>query len=163
MKSKIKIVEENQWISETKSILDELVNTFFGLFSVKEGCKVDLSAVNRLFIPEGVIIKNTDSAPEIYNLQQFIEPREKMLNEGVLIDFKEEELFEKTEIFGNIAHRFSLYKKSGVLSGTTFETKGMKTIQFIKTPNGWKMSSLAWDDEKEGLSVPDEYSSCSKR
>lgn len=119
---------------------------------------MDLSAINQLFIPEGLIIKSIDSTLEIYNLQQFIEPRERMLNEGILINFKEEELFEKTEIFGNIAHRFSLYKKSGIMSGKAFETKGMKTIQFIKTPNGWKISSLAWDDEREGLFIPNEYS-----
>ncbi len=144
-------------VSETKLIIDELVSTFFGLFSVKEGCRADLSIINQLFIPEGLIIKNVSSTPEIYNLQQFIEPREKMLNEGVLLDFREEELSEKTEIFGNIAHRFSLYRKSGVMSGVAFEARGMKTIQFVKTPDGWKMSSLAWDDEREGLSIPDEY------
>jgi len=157
MKAKTETVEENQQKLETKAILDEIATTFFGLFSAKEGCKVDLSAIYQLFIPEGLIIKSIGSTLEIYNLQQFIEPRERMLNEGVLIDFKEEELFNKTEIFGNIAHRFSLYKKSGIMSGEAFETKGMKTIQFIKTPNGWKISSLAWDDEREGLSIPDEY------
>lgn len=36
MKSKIKIVEENQWTSETKSILDELVNTFLAYFLLKK-------------------------------------------------------------------------------------------------------------------------------
>lgn len=142
---------------ETKAILDQLVHTFFALFSVREGRKVDLSIINELFIPEGLIVKNVGSPPEIYSLQQFIEPREKMLNEGILLDFKEEELSEKTEIFGNVAHRFSLYRKTGILSGVNFETRGMKTIQFINTPKGWKISSLAWDDEREGLVVPDEY------
>ena len=144
-------------MSETKVILDELVEAFFDLFSVVDGCKVDLSKVYQLFIPQGLIIKNVSGTPEIYNLQQFIEPREKMLNEGVLVDFREEELSERTEIFGNIAHRFSLYRKSGVMSGVPFETKGMKTIQFIKTPEGWKISSLAWDDERDGLTIPEKY------
>ncbi len=139
-----------------KQIIDELTSTFFGLFSNKDRNKVDLSAIYQLFIPEGLIIKNVSSEPEIYNLHQFIEPREKMLNEGLLVDFKEEELSERTEIFGNIAHRFCLYFKSGVMSGEAFETRGMKTIQFVKTPNGWKMSSVAWDDEREGLVIPDE-------
>ncbi len=141
---------------EDKLIIDGLTSTFFGLFSNKEGNKVDLSAIYQLFIPEGLIIKNVSSEPEIYNLHQFIEPREKMLKEGILVDFKEEELSEKTEIFGNIAHRFCLYHKSGVMSGVSFEARGMKTIQFVKTPNGWKMSSLAWDDEREGFAIPDE-------
>ena len=143
--------------AEEKLIIDELTSTFFGLFSNKDRNKVDLSAIYQLFIPEGLIIKNVSSEPEIYNLHQFIEPREKLLKEGVLVDFKEEELSERTEIFGNIAHRFCFYHKSGVMSGAAFESRGMKTIQFVKTPNGWKMSSLAWDDEREGLAIPDEY------
>lgn len=86
-------------------------------------------------MPEGLIIKNVSSEPEIYNFHQFIEPRKKLLKEGILVDFKEEELSERTEIFGNIAHRFCLYRKSGVMLGAAFESRGMKTIQFVKTPN----------------------------
>jgi len=55
------------------------------------------------------------------------------------------------------AQRFILYRKTGCLSGQPFETKGMKTIQFIRTTSGWKMNALAWDDEREGLSIPAEY------
>jgi len=144
-------------ISDAKQAIDELVSVFFSVFAVKKGCKTDLSIINQLFIAEALIIKNVTTAPEIYSLQSFIEPREKMLNEGTLVDFKEEELWERTEIFGNIAQRLSVYRKSGMMSGKAFEARGMKTIQFINTPDGWKMSSLAWDDEREGLSIPDEY------
>lgn len=162
MKPAAGTLEQSMGRQETKLIIDELVNTFFGLFSVKEGGKADLSAIYRLFIPEGLIIKNASSTPEIYDLKSFIEPREKMLNEGVLVDFKEEELFERTEIFGNIAQRFCLYRKSGIMSGAAFEARGMKTFQFVNTPKGWKMSSLAWDDEREGLEIPEEYKNMDK-
>jgi len=30
------------------------------------------------------------------------------------------------------------------------------STQFIKTPEGWKMSAMAWDDERPGLSLPAE-------
>ncbi|MBK3494158.1 hypothetical protein JFL43_04645 [Viridibacillus sp. YIM B01967] len=73
------------------------------------------------------------------------------------MNFKEEEVYEITEIFGNIAHRFSLYRKIGVLAGEAFDTMGMKTMQFIRTPCGWKISSIAWDDEKIGLAIPERY------
>ena len=29
----------------------------------------------------------------------------------------------------------------------------MVTTQFINTPSGWKMTSMAWDDERPGLSI----------
>jgi hypothetical protein len=67
------------------------------------------------------------------------------------------ELAQTTEIFGNVAHRFSAYAKSGTLNGVPFEARGMISTQFILTPAGWKMSAMAWDDERPGLTIPDRY------
>ena len=139
--------------SEAKLIINELVNSFFNLFTVKKGCKADLSLIYHLFIPEGLIVKCSGPTPEIYNLKQFIEPREKMFNDGSLSNFIEEELSENTKIFGNIAQRLSLYQKSGIMYGVEFENKGIKTMQFIKMSDGWKISSVAWDDEREDFKI----------
>jgi hypothetical protein len=34
----------------------------------------------------------------------------------------------------------------------------MKTIQFVRTADGWRISAAAWDDERDGLSLPDSLS-----
>lgn len=141
----------------TAIILDEITRVFYTLFNNKDGQVPPVEKVHELFIPEGIIIKNIDASPVIYNLQQFIEPRIKLLTDGSLLEFSEEEITARTEIFGNIAHRFSTYHKSGILNGNRFEANGMKTIQFINTTDGWKISSLAWDDEREGLTIPEKY------
>ena len=60
-------------------------------------------------------------------------------------------------IFGNVAHRFSAYKKSGTSNGVALEAQGMITTQFINTPGGWRMSTMAWDDERPGLSIFDQH------
>ena len=130
-----------------KKEIDEMVSKFFSLFNNCNNSIPNLEPIHDIFIPKGIIIKTLNQNTEIYNLKEFIEPRTKLLSDGTLIDFKEEEISEKTEIFGNIAQRFCVYKKSGVLSGVKFETKGTKTFQFIKTTEGWKISALAWDDE----------------
>lgn len=140
-----------------QSTLDEITRIFYTLFNNKDGQIPPVEKVHELFIPEGIIIKNTEASPVIYNLAQFIAPRIKLLTDGSLLEFSEEEVAARTEIFGNIAHRFSTYYKSGILNGKKFETYGMKTIQFINTPGGWKISSLAWDDEREGLVIPRKY------
>lgn len=141
--------------AEDKEAIDHLVQDFFKLFSVPAGTKADLSAIYRLFIPEGIIIKNVGPQPEVYTLQSFIAPREKLFDSGTLRDFKEEELFERTDIFGNIAQRICIYKKMGLLNGELFQAYGMKSLQFIKTATGWKLSALIWDDEREGLKIPE--------
>lgn len=146
-------VSENQ--TNAKKQLDDMTRAFFQAFSPDESGEVCLDVIRHLFIPQGILVKNVGPDPEIYSVDGFIEPREKLLNDGSLTDFQEEELHEKTEIFGQVAHRFLLYRKHGKFHDEPFDTLGMKTIQFIHTPQGWKMTSLAWDDERDGLSIPD--------
>ena len=51
-------------------------------------------------------------------------------------------------MFGNIAQRWCTYEKSGRLNSVAFHATGTKTIQFIKTAAGWRISAVAWDDDK---------------
>lgn len=133
---------------EDKEAIDQLTGRFFSLFTNINGVIPNLDDIYPICIPEAMIIKNTETEPEVYNLEQFIEPRKLLLTDGTLSNFCEEEITERTEIFGSIAHRFCSYKKSGILAATSFETHGMKTIQFIKTKKGWRISAVAWDDSK---------------
>jgi hypothetical protein len=76
-------------------------------------------------------------------------PRD-VLNDGSLVDLCEREEWETTEIFGNVAQRFLAYRKTRVLRGERFDARGMNTIQFVRKDGDWKMSALAWDDERNG-------------
>ena len=136
-----------------KSNLDELTQDFFGAFSSLANEPINLDIIYDLFIPEGLVIKNVGYTMEIYNLDQFVKPREELLNSGRLINFYEKEIAEKTEIFGNIAQRWSTYEKQGILDGHAFKTIGMKAIQFVNVSKIWKMSSVIWDDERDGLTI----------
>ncbi|AXE81795.1 DUF4440 domain-containing protein [Streptomyces atratus] len=133
-------------MSDVKAELDQLMHSFLGAFTNTGGSRPNVNAVHEVFIPQGMIIKNVGGEPVIYNLDAFVEPREKILTDGTLTEFSEWEVAERTEIFGSIAHRFSEYRKSGFLDGEWFEGSGRKTTQFVRTPVGWRMSSMAWDD-----------------
>jgi RimJ/RimL family protein N-acetyltransferase len=128
--------------------INVLTNRFFSLFTNKKGEKPNLKEIKNLFISRGIIINNSRDITEIYDLDEFIKPREQILTNGTLKNFSEKEISHQTKIFANIAHRFCLYEKSGELNGKKFETKGMKTIQFIKESQKWNISSVAWCDEK---------------
>ncbi|MEU8890105.1 DUF4440 domain-containing protein [Streptomyces sp. NPDC048442] len=133
-------------MSEAKDELDRLMRVFLGAFANTGGSRADVGAVREVFIPQAMIIKNVGGELVVYDLEGFIEPREKLLAGGTLTEFSEWEVAERTEIFGSIAHRFSEYGKSGFLDGEWFEGAGRKTTQFVRTPEGWRMSSMAWDD-----------------
>ena len=140
-----------------KSELKRLTSGFFRAVSFESGEAPSYASIYELFIEAGLIIKNSGASPEISSVRQFIESRQASVNTGELTRFHEAELSETTEVFGNVAHRFSAYGKSGTLRGVPFEARGLISTQFILTPVGWKMSSMAWDDERPGLTLPKQY------
>lgn len=143
--------------SGSKHEIDALTAAFFRAVSFEEGAQPTYIDLYDLFIESGHIIKNSGPAPEVFTIQQFIEPRQRMADSGELAHFRETETSEITEIFGNIAHRLSIYAKHGISGGAEIDGRGVISIQFIATPTGWKISSMAWDDERPGLTLPERY------
>ncbi|MFJ2589060.1 GNAT family N-acetyltransferase [Streptomyces sp. NPDC087538] len=140
---------EAEAASDVKAELDRLMHAFLGAFTNTGGSRPNLDAVREVFIPQATIIANTGGAgaePVVYDLDSFIGPREKMLTDGTLTEFSEWEVAERTEVLGSVAHRSSEYRKSGIRDGERFEGSGRKTVQFVRTPTGWRMSSMAWED-----------------
>ena len=144
-------------IGAVRAALDALVHQFFAAVSFESGQRAEYRAIHDLFVEDGKLIKNSGVRPEIATVEQFVEPRQRSADSGELSEFTEAETAEITEVFGNVAHRFSTYTKSGVLGGTPFTGDGMISTQFVRTPDGWKISSMAWDDERPGLTIPDRY------
>ncbi len=135
-------------MNSDRVLIDEVTRQFFGAFTNINGKKPAIQHLKKVCIEQVVIINNNHQVPAIYSLESFIKPREELLTNGTLIDFSESEISHTTEIFNTIAHRFCEYKKSGILNGVEFYTEGMKTIQFIKLAEEWKISSIAWCDKK---------------
>jgi hypothetical protein len=143
--------------SGSKAEIDTLTAAFFRAVSFDDGETPPYANLYDIFIESGQIIKNSSSSPEIYTVRQFIEPRQSVVDSGELKSLRESETAEITEIFGNVAHRFSVYEKHGLSAGTTIEGRGVISIQFRATPSGWKISAMAWDDERPGLTIPERY------
>lgn len=137
-----------------REAIDILIGRFFALFDNRTATP-DLTAIYELALPEAVIIRNPGAVPETYTLPSFIAPRARLLASGELRDFVEEELEARTDVIGHIAQRLSLYRKSGRTPGGAFTTRGVKTFQLVRTPDGWRISAMAWDDERPGLVLPD--------
>ncbi|MFI6594699.1 DUF4440 domain-containing protein [Nonomuraea sp. NPDC050536] len=130
----------------SKTEIDVVTAEFFGAFDNRGGKAADVARLRRLVLPGGVIVK---TGPEFmaYSVEEFIEPRERLLSEGRLVEFSEWETSERTDIVGDIASRFGEYRKSGILDGEPYEGGGTKTIQFVRTSEGWRIAAVAWYDQ----------------
>jgi hypothetical protein len=133
-----------------------LMAAFLDAVSFEPGERPNYHAIRDLFIDQGVLIKNVGE-PEIATVEEFIAPRQALFDSGALTEFEERELAHVTERFGNVAHRMSTYSKRGVQGGARFQARGVISTQFVFTPSGWRMSAMAWDDERPGLVMPDRY------
>lgn len=129
-----------------KSAIDALTVEFYGAFTNGNGT-ADVDRLYRLFTPEARIVNTAGAALAVYDVRGFVEPRRALLSDGSITGFIEEEISETTEIFGNIAQRFSRYRKNWNAGGEERSGGGAKSLQFVRTPDGWRIASLIWDDE----------------
>jgi hypothetical protein len=134
-----------------------LLGAFFGTVSFPAGGRPSYPAMRALFSDGARLIKNSGDVPEISTVDEFIAPRQQQVAAGELTSFEEFEITDITEIFGNVGHRMSTYGKRGTMNGVDFEATGVISTQFIRTPDGWRISAMAWDDERPGLTIPGRY------
>ena len=127
--------------------INEIADRFFAVFTNKDGRLPDIDTLQRICIPEAIIIQKAGTTLNTYTIDAFASSRQKILTDGTLTDFEERETSEETKIFHNIAQRNSRYEKSGVLNGVYFQQTGAKLFQFVKLGSDWKISALIWEDE----------------
>ncbi len=133
---------------DTEAELARLTQAFFAAVSFEAGGKPGYDAIRDLFISGGLLIRNTGDAPEVTTVDEFIAPRAELVASGALTEFYEGELEAANQTFGTVAHRWCSYEKRGVQNGTAFAATGAISTQFVLTPDGWRMSSMAWDDAR---------------
>lgn len=129
----------------------EIVSTFFAAFTSGPGVADQLDRLRAVLLPEAVIVRTCGGAPAVYGVEEFLTPRAQLLSGGTLRDFSERQLRGRTDVFGDIAQHLASYEKSGVQDGQPFSARGMKTLQLVRTPAGWRISAVAWDDERDGV------------
>lgn len=124
-----------------------LLHDFFRAVSFEPGQRPGYDAIHGLFVPGGLLVKAV-GAPEVSTVREFIAPRLALVESGALTQFHESERSGQTQEFGNVAQRWSVYDKRGVQDGVAFAAVGRISTQFVRTPSGWLITSMAWDDER---------------
>lgn len=134
-------------VDKDKLNIDTIVKAFFSIFNNTNNKKPDWELINNVCIPDVLIIKKNAGEETIYNIDSFVTPRKKILSDGTLLDFEENEISCETKVAGSTAQRISRYQKTGSLNGKTFKEYGTKLFQFVKINNQWKINSIIWEDD----------------
>jgi len=139
-----------------RAAIAAVVRTFFSAFTSGPDAARRFDALRQAFLPGAVIVRTCGAEPAVHDVDAFIAPRQALLSGGTLVDFSEGELHGSTEVFGDVAAHFCSYAKTGTQDGAAFTGRGMKSLQLVRTALGWKISAVAWDDEREGVPWPAE-------
>ena len=129
--------------------IDYVTEDFYESLSFMDGELPDLDTVRDLFYADGLLINNSFGKPVRFTVESFIESLRVQMEQGKLLQFMQRELYSKTEIFGRIAQRVSVYEYSFSYYETDNLPRGINYIQFVQEDDNWRISSMAWNDESE--------------
>jgi len=136
--------------------IDFITEDFYESLSFMDGELPDLETVRSLFYGDGLLINNSSGQAVKYTAESFIKEIEEQIEDGWLLQFMQRELYSKTEIFGRVAQRTSVYEYSYSYYETDNLPKGINYIQFIQDGDNWRITSMAWNDESENYRIPSE-------
>ena len=134
--------------------IDYVTEDFYESLSFMDGELPDLETVRSLFYADGLLVNNSFGKAIKYTADSFIESLEEQIEDGRLTQFMQRELFSKTEIFGRVAQRVSVYEYSLVYHEIEDLPRGINYIQFVQDNDNWLITSMAWNDESENYRVP---------
>ncbi len=130
--------------------IDQTVAALYEVISIKRGGEPDWERFRALFYPRARLISNTGEEPVIWTVEEFSHYYKERISGGTVSEFYEGEISGKTDIFGNIAHRFSTYQAIP-------PKRGINSIQLLKAGGRWRITSIIWNDETDRFPIPEKY------
>jgi hypothetical protein len=87
-------------------------------------------------------------------LEEYIEDTAEFFGKN---DFWEHEIGRRVDRFGSIAHVLSVYEARQRPDEPTPERRGVNSIQLFHDGERWWIMNMIWENEREGVRVPDEW------
>jgi hypothetical protein len=136
-----------------------LVRELYAIVSGPGNRPRDWAREAELFLPQAHMIRTVVdedgvARPEIIPARDYPANFERKMSGR---DFYEGEVHRVIEVFGNIAHVFSTYEAFEDEARTRFLKRGINSIQLYRVDGQWRIANMVWDDEREGLRMPDRY------
>ena len=137
--------------------IDYITEDFYESLSFQDGELPDLETVLGLFYADGLLVNNSFGKPVTFTADTFVLALESQIAAGTLLQFMQRELYSKTEVFGKVAQRLSVYEYNFADHDIENLPRGISYIQFILVDDNWRITSMAWSDENENYQIPAEY------
>jgi len=71
------------------------------------------------------------------------------------VEFSETEVLHDATIFGNVAQVASVYEYRSEFAVSERTGRGVNFFTFVFDGDAWRIMSIVWDNERDGLSLPE--------
>ena len=151
------VVNNNNNISAPdEAAIKQAVDNAYKALGFPQGKQPAFDSIQYAFIPQAQLINFIADTAQILSITDFTKAYKNYVETSKLQSFNEEEIYGRTDQFGNIAQRISTYKTYINRTDIPAE-RGVNSFQLIKTKDGWKVSSIIWDIESKELPIPKSY------
>lgn len=130
-----------------EAAVTSVLGEFFSAFVSGPDAASHVGALRGVLLPDAIVVNAAGTEPVVLTVDSFIEPRIELLSRGDLVDFREWMTSARIDLFGDIAQVWCTYEKSWLAHGVPHDGRGSKTIQVVRTADGWRISAVAWYDE----------------
>lgn len=136
---------------------DPTIGNLYKSIELNDHHSPDWDLLRSLFMDGAHLIHVTESDVYKMSLEEFISNYQEQIDSGSLTAFKEYEIHQDEESFGNIVHVFSTYEAAFTTPDGDSKTRGINSIQLMKTEDKWKIVSIIWFDETDNNPISPEY------
>jgi hypothetical protein len=140
---------------ETNAI-NLLTYELYHILSFRNGKPPKVNELRKFFYGGGMLINNSYTEPIAFTTASYLKALELQSAIGDLKQYLMREVSARTEIFGKIAQRTSVYEYSFAEIPPRKMPRGINYIQFVKEGECWRISSMIWNDENEDHRIPEE-------
>ncbi len=143
---------ENPWS------VDAVLSALYGALTFPEGGEPDLALFRSLYLPDALCVRvNPDDSVNRWDIGGFIASFRERFRSGSIKSFHESEISRAEDAYGLLARARSVYRKGINISDPKAMMRGVNELQLVCRDGRWRISSIAWMDERPGLPLPDEW------
>ncbi len=137
--------------------IDILTRDFYTNVSFRNSVVPDATTLQDIFHGDGLLINNSEETARLYTITSFVQDLESQVALGETRQFIKREIASKTELFGKVAQRASIYEYTFADYEPEVMPRGINFIQYVQIGDEWNITSMVWNDENENYQIPPEW------
>ncbi|WP_375561037.1 hypothetical protein ACE193_00355 [Bernardetia sp. OM2101] len=133
--------------------IQKRIDLLYNSMSFSEGIEPNWSNFHDCFTSSAQFINANLDAPMFLDVRTFAQVLEVQIQQHNIPQLFTQEMSHRTQIFGKIAQRFSIFANKIELNGQP-TTQGINSIQLICAKGNWLIQSISWYNERDDDKIP---------